>query len=161
MYIFINIKRDEQNMINEFKAIYGNPKEVVICFGDFEQKKHMKFKEPVIGKGLRNLFRKNKYEVYLVDEFRTSCKCSKGDCGGHCEPFLMRKNPRPFRQGESKVWGLLKCQTCESVWNRDRNGASNIYKISEKAIKGEPRPYYLDRNYTTSVVRIEGVTERH
>ena len=144
---FINIQRDEQNMINEFKAKYGNPDEVVICFGDFEQKKHMKFKEPTKGKGMRTLFRKYKYEVYLVDEFRTSCKCSCcGEEDGNCERFLLRKNPRPYRKGENLVWGLLKCQSCGGVWNRDRNGASNIYKISENIINGRPRPNYLSRN---------------
>ena len=141
---FINIQRDEQNMINEFKAKYGNPNEVVICFGDFEQKKHMKFKEPTKGKGMRTVFRKNKYEVYLVDEFRSSCMCSKCE-GGLCERFLYRENPRPFRKGENLVWGLLKCQSCGGVWNRDRNGASNIYKISDNIISGRPRPNYLSR----------------
>ena len=140
---FINIKRDEQNMINEFKKKYGNPDEIVICFGDFEEKKHMKFKEPTKGKGLRTLFRKNKYEVYLVDEHKTSCKCSC--CGGNCERFLSRENPRPYREGTSLVWGLLKCKTCGGIWNRDRNGASNIYKISENIINGRPRPDYLFR----------------
>ena len=141
---YINTKRDEQNMINDFKKKFGNEKEIVICFGDFEQKQHMKFKEPTIGKGLRSLFRKNNFKVYLVDEFKTSCKCSKCN-GGSCERFLERENPRPFRKGMIKVWGLLKCQICGSVWNRDRNGASNIYKAADNAIKGLDRPYYLTR----------------
>ena len=153
---YINIQRDEQNMINEFKEKYGNPDEVVICFGDFEQKKHVKFKEPTKGKGMRTLFRKNNFEVYLVDEFRTSCMCSKCE-DGRCEKFLYRENPRPFREGEKLVWGLLKCQTCDSVWNRDRNGASNIYKISKNIINGESRPDYLSRNSKQSVVK----TKRH
>ena len=43
---------------------------------DFEQKQHMKYKEPIKGKGMRILFRQNNYKTYLVDEFRTSCMCS-------------------------------------------------------------------------------------
>ena len=39
---------------------------------NFEQKQHMKYKEPIKGKGIRKLFRENGYKVYLVDEFRTS-----------------------------------------------------------------------------------------
>ena len=27
-------------MINNFKRIFGDDKEVVVCFGDFEQKRH-------------------------------------------------------------------------------------------------------------------------
>ncbi len=52
----------------------------------------MKYKEPTLGKGVRTLFRKNNYKVFLVDEFRTSCKCSKCD-GGVCEKFMVRKHP--------------------------------------------------------------------
>jgi hypothetical protein len=32
----------------------------------------MKYKEPTLGKGIRTLFRKNKYKVFLVDEHKTS-----------------------------------------------------------------------------------------
>jgi len=40
--------------------MYGNPEEVVICIGDWEQRKQMKYKEPTLGKGMRSLLRKNK-----------------------------------------------------------------------------------------------------
>ena len=40
------------------KKIFGNENEVIVCFGDYEQKNHMKFKEPTKGKGMRTLFRK-------------------------------------------------------------------------------------------------------
>jgi hypothetical protein len=46
----------------------------------------MKFKEPTIGIGMRTLFRKRGYQVYLVDEFRTSRRCSNCN-GGICEKF--------------------------------------------------------------------------
>ena len=44
-------------MINNFKRIYGNPNDVIICAVDFEQKQHIKFKEPTKWKGIRKLFR--------------------------------------------------------------------------------------------------------
>ena len=34
-------------------------------------------KEATNGIGIRKLFRQNCYKVYLVDEFKTSCMCSK------------------------------------------------------------------------------------
>ena len=40
-------------MVNNFKRIFGNEEEVIVCFGDYEQKKDMKFKEPTKGKGMR------------------------------------------------------------------------------------------------------------
>ena len=68
----INIKRNEQKMMSEFKKMYGNPENVVICIGDWEQRKQMKYKEPTFGKGIRTLFRKNNYndtKIFESNEF--------------------------------------------------------------------------------------------
>ena len=140
----INIKRNEQRMIIDFRKMYGNPENVVICIGDWEQRKQMKYKEPTLGKGMRSLLRKNNYKVYLVDEFRSSCKCSKCD-GGVCEKFMIRKNPRPNKNDMRLVHGLLHCKNGCGEWNRDRNGSSNIYKIAYQAIHNLERPSYLCR----------------
>ena len=145
----INIKRNEQKMMSDFRKMYGNPEEVVICIGDWEQRKQMKYKEPTLGKGMRSLLRKNKYKVYLVDEFRTSCKCSKCD-GGVCEKFMVRENPRPKKDDMRLVHGLLRCKSGCGSWNRDRNGSSNIYKIAYQAIYGLERPGYLCRTSNQS-----------
>jgi len=154
---YINIKRNEQKMVRNFKKAFGNPEEVVICIGDWEQRKQMKFKEPTLGKGIRTLFRKNSYKVFLVDEFRTSCKCSNCN-GGVCEKFRVRKNPRPkpkknkenpkkeIKYDEMRlIHGLLRCKSGCGLWNRDRNGSSNIYKIADNAINNVERPSYLCR----------------
>ena len=101
-------------------------------------------KEPTKGKGFRNLFRQNGYKVYLVDEFRTSCKCSKCE-GGECENFMKRENPKPYKSREILVHGLLRCKNCKTMWNRDVNGATNIYKIAKNAILKKSRPKYLCR----------------
>ena len=106
---------------------------------------------------MRSLLRKNKYKVYLVDEFRTSCKCSNCN-GGVCEKFMVRKNPKPkpkkSKENQKKeikydetrlVHGLLRCKSGCGLWNRDRNGSSNIYKIAETAINKLERPSYLCR----------------
>ena len=147
----INIKRNEQKMLRDFKKMYGNPENVVICIGDWEQRKQMKYKEPTLGIGMRSLLRKNNYKVYLVDEFRTSCKCSKCD-GGVCEKFMVRKNPRPNKDDMRLVHGLLRCKSGCGEWNRDRNGSSNIYKIAYQAIYGLERPGYLCRTSNQAVL---------
>jgi len=141
---YINTKRNEQKLINNFKKMFGNPEDVVICIGDWEQKKQMKFKEPTLGIGMRTLFRKNNYKVFLVDEFRSSSKCSNCN-GGLCEKFMVRKNPRPNKDDIRLVHGLLRCKSGCGLWNRDRNGSSNIYKIAEAAINKLERPSYLCR----------------
>tara|TARA_Y100000310_G_C20656024_1_gene802013 strand:- start:619 stop:1578 length:960 start_codon:yes stop_codon:yes gene_type:complete len=140
-----NRLKSEQKMINQFRRIFGNAKDTIVCYGDFKQRKHMKFKEPTKGKGMRTLFRKSGYKTYLVDEFRTSCKCSKCD-GGNCRKFMFRENPKPFRNNIRFVHGLLSCKNCANVWNRDCNGASNIYKIAYNSINKIERPSYLCRN---------------
>lgn len=143
---YINRKKHEQKMINNFKKIFGKPEEVIICAGDFEQKQGMKYgKEPV--KGIRRIFRENGYKLYLVDEFRTSCMCSicKEETG-KCEKFQIRENPKPYKSGNILCHGLLKCKTCCGVWNRDVNSATNIYRIAKNAINGLERPKYLLRS---------------
>lgn len=134
----------EARMLKRFQSLFGSPQQAVICIGDWEQKQHRKFKEPVKGKGFRTLFRKAGYKVYLVDEFRTSKKCSACEIGV-CSKFRWIDNPRPYRDGRILCHGLVKCNTCARLWNRDRNAASNIWKIARNAIKGEARPTYLQR----------------
>lgn len=140
-----NKLKSEQKLINQFKKIFGNEKETIVCVGDYEQRKHMKFKEATKGKGMRTLFKKNGYKTYLVDEFRTSCKCSKCD-GGSCEKFMIRENPKPYKNNLRLVHGLISCKSCSNVWNRDCNGATNIYKIAYNSIHNMNRPSYLCRN---------------
>lgn len=147
----INIKRNEQKMMSDFRKMYGNPENVVICIGDWEQRQQMKYKEPTLGIGMRSLLRKNNYNVYLVDEFRSSCKCSKCD-GGVCEKFMVRKNPRPNKDDMRLVHGLLRCKSGCGSWNRDRNGSSNIYKIAYQAIYKLERPSYLCRTSNQAVL---------
>jgi len=45
-------------MLNNFKRIFRNEKNVLVCFGDYEHKKQMKFKKTIKGKGMKTLFRK-------------------------------------------------------------------------------------------------------
>lgn len=115
-----------------------------MCFGDWEQKKQMKFKEATKGKGFRDLFRHYGFEVYLVDEFRTSCRCSI--CEGECETFRECENPRPWKKGTTLTrHGLTRCKTCKVLWNRDENSSCNIFMVSKCAINSKERPKYLCR----------------
>jgi hypothetical protein len=141
---YINKKKNEQKMINKFKKVFGSQEDVIIAFGDWEQKQHMKYKEPTKGKGIRKLFRESGYKVYLVDEYRTSCMCSKC-CEGKCEKFIIRKNPKPYKKANILVHGALICKKCNAVWNRDVNGATNIFRIVKNIIDKKERPKYLCR----------------
>ena len=153
---YMNRKKNEQKLINNFKKIFGKPEETTVIFGDFEQKQHMKYKEPIKGKGMRMLFRQNNYKTYLVDEFKTSCMCSicKTEIG-RCEKFQIRENPKPYKSGNILVHGALRCKNCEAVWNRDVNGATNIYRIAKNAINGIERPKYLCREKKEENMKVE------
>ena len=153
---YINKKKHEQKMINNFKKIFGKPEEVIITIGDWEQKKQMKYKEASKGVGMCKLFRQNNYKVYLVDEFRTSCMCSVcKEETGRCEKFQIRENPKPYKSGNILVHGLLTCKKCSGVWNRDVNSATNIYRIAKNAINGIERPKYLCREKKEDNVKVE------
>ena len=141
---YINKMQNEQKMIREFIETFGEPKDTIICIGDFEQKHQMKYKEPTKGKGLRDLLRKNGFDVYLANEFRTSCRCFK--CEGECTTFRTCNNPRPWKKDEIIIChGLTMCKTCKALWNRDENSSCNIYKIAQLAVLGKERPKYLCR----------------
>ena len=143
---YINTQRSEANMINNFRKKYGEHSDVIIAFGDHEQKKQMKHHEPTKDKGMRKLFRKHGYQVYLVDEFRTSCRCNK--CGSEVEKFMERPSPRPWKKGEMRlVHGLIRCKNvkCNIKWNRDYNASLNILEIARNAIEGKERPEKLRR----------------
>ena len=140
---YIRRQITEARLLKRFEKLFGSGEETVVAIGDFEQRQHRKFKEPIKGKGFRTLFRKAGYEVYLVDEFRTSCRCSA--CHGECKTFRECDNPRPFRSGRILRHGLVKCKTCSKLWNRDTNAASNIWKVAMAAIGGHERPEYLQR----------------
>ena len=128
--------------------MYGLVKPTAITATDYEQKQQMKFKEATKGKGIRTLFRKAGFQTYLVDEFRTSCRCSKCEIG-ICAKNMVMENPRPYRNGRVLVHGLIRCKNGSGYWNRDTNGATNIYKIAFNAINNKARPSYLSRSITT------------
>jgi transposase len=151
---YINKMQNEQKMIKEFIATFGKPKNTIVCIGDFEQKHQMKYKEPTKGKSLRMLLRKHGFDVYMVNEFRTSCRCFK--CEGECETFRTCENPRPWRKDEIILrHGLIMCKTCKALWNRDENSSCNIYKIAQLAVYGKDRPTYLCREIRK---QLSGVT---
>ena len=141
---YINRMQSEQKLIKEFAETFGKPTETIITIGDWCQKQNMKYKEPTKGKGFRDLFRKNGFDVYLVNEDRTSCRCFK--CHGECTTFRDCNNPRPLRKDEIILrHGLTMCKTCKVLWNRDENSSCNIYKIAQLAVQGKERPKYLCR----------------
>ncbi len=147
---FMRNQRCNSKLLKEFKAKYHPntaPSNVVVAFGDWEQRL-FKYHEPTKGKGMRVIFEKAGYHVYLVNEFHTSKKCSKCKSNNAVvETFRKVRNPRPWRRAKGKITchGLVRCTTCKTLWNRDVNSACNIHNIASATIAGNLRPGYLTR----------------
>jgi hypothetical protein len=148
-HTFINTQRSEAKLINRFASIYGQPGKVIVCFGDYDQV-HLKHCEPVKGKYYRELFRRNGYETFLVDEHKTSITCH--DCEGRLEHCVWRSSPRPWVRKRNPtaypVHGLLRCKTClqgRRKWNTDLNAARNILRLALCAFNGLDRPECFQR----------------
>jgi len=147
---YINTQKSEAKMINNFKSKFGTSDDVIIAIGDYDQGSyHMKYKEPTKGKGMRKVLRQAGFQVLLVDEFRTSCKCHNCHCD--TEKFLYRENHKPQTKYQKEngtyqeivqVHGLLRCSSangCGSLWNRDVNGCLNIRMLAVDALSGRER----------------------
>ena len=144
---YFNTQRSESTMVNNFKKKYGGPEKTIIGFGDHTQGRQMKHLEPTKDIGMRRLFEKHGYQVYLVNEFRTSLKCHK--CKWNTEKFQKEESHKPRSLGELRlVHGLIRCTNvkCGIKWNRDYNGSLNILEITKAAIEGKERPKELCRN---------------
>lgn len=151
----INMKRNEDNFINKFRATFGDPKDIVVIFGDWEERPgFLRGKEPTKGKSMRTMIRKAGFDVYLLDEFRTSKTCN------HCHEenemnFIKRKEPRYWKKNETQnVWGLLRCKNgnCRRIHNRDKNSASNMFFIATTIILEGKRPEPFLRKTTQTCV---------
>ena len=139
-------------MLDRFHNKFGSPKEVVIAYGDHSTNGiTLKNQSSSMGKGLRNLFKKRGYKLYLIDEYNTSARHYLS--GDQLETFRKRKNPRPYRHDSRKINGLLRTKSEKSgrnnkraiIINRDLNASLNILLKATSIIKGQQIPDYMSR----------------
>lgn len=143
---YTNTQKSESKMINNFQNKYGKPDECLLVIGDWSIKGNMKGKEPAISKRIRRIFKKQKYEIYQIDEFNTSKLCH--NCCHECEGFLRRESHKPKDKNKEtgerairEVWGIRRCTNpeCAMIHNRDKNACLNMYKIVQSIFKGKGR----------------------
>jgi hypothetical protein len=147
---YIMTQKSETEMIRKIKKEIGRPEKTTIIYGDYSGKQ-MKGKEPLISKRIRRCLREAKYDVYLIDEFRTSKLCNKCEhevCGFK---RIISKRPKTIGQ-EVELWELRRCLNLDcnvttkkgdikrTILNRDDNSALNMRKIVENLIKNKKRP---------------------
>jgi hypothetical protein len=140
-YSYINTKRTEDNMLNKIENKYG--KDIKIIIGDWS-----------IGKQMRNFIstpnltikRKlnTRFEVYNIDEFRTSCLNYKTE--ELCNNLYLPDK----RNIERKMHAILTFKMenkRKGCINRDKNGCKNIQKVFNHYIETGDRPEKYKRDY--------------
>ena len=98
---FINKRRSEDKMMNEFKKKMGSPKEVLLVLGDYSDN-GLKGTQPAMTKGIIKIVKRHGYDSYLLDEYNTSKKsscCMKGEM----ENFLPRVTEETIEIVEESV----------------------------------------------------------
>lgn len=131
--------QNDQELVKKIKNKFGQ--ESVIILGNWSAP-HVKFQEPTKNKGFIKLLKKNGFEVYLMDEFRTSSHCP--NCESTLKNFKTVVNPRPYQRRSKpsvKCHGLLRCTNAacyqeevttsikHRLWNRDLAAVMNFKKI--------------------------------
>ena len=152
---FINKQKSESKMLKNFEKRYGGPKLTNVIIGDYDKQNNPRGKEPCITKRFRKLLRLYGYNVYLINEYKTSKLCNKCYC--EVENFLRRPSKKPKDEGkEILVWGLVCCtnEKCKpntkskkeinkygsNVYNRDTNAVLNMLYITKELIRTGKRP---------------------
>ena len=104
---FINTQKSESKMLSNFQNKFGSPEETNVIIGDYDKINNPKGKESCLTKGLRKLLRDFGYNLFLINEFRTSKLCN--NCHECVENFKFGKSKKPWNEGEEVlVWGPQK-----------------------------------------------------
>jgi hypothetical protein len=144
-YSYINKKRAKDNMLNKISKKFSDIH--IIIIGDWS-----------IGKQMRNFIStpnltlkrklKERFKIYNIDEFRTSCLCYKTE--ELCENLYLKFEKDP-KQKERKIHSILTYQMenkRKGCINRDKNGCKNIQKIFNNYMESGERPVRYRRDYT-------------
>jgi len=143
-YGYINKKRTEDTMINKIVKKYS--KEHIIIIGDWSAGKQMRNFISTPNLTLKRKLQKT-FQVYNIDEFRTSCLSHKTE--EFCENLYLKFKKDP-KQKERKIHSILTYKmenNRRGCMNRDKNGCKNIQKIFNYYMKTGERPEKYRREY--------------
>ena len=147
-YSYINKKRTEDNMNNLIKNKYG--KNINLIYGDWSVTKQMRNFISTPNLGIKRKLAK-KFNIYNIDEYRTSCLYYKTEEKG--DNFYITDKINKKRKLHSVL--TFKMETTENECkkiridciNRDYNGCINIRKIFHSYMKNETRPLHYCRSF--------------
>lgn len=140
-YAYINKKRSEDNMLNMIEKKYS--KDHTIIIGDWSIGKQMRHFISTPNLSLKRKL-KERFKVYNIDEFRTSCISYKTT--DICKNLYL-----PDKKGEDrKIHSILTYQmenNRKGCINRDKNGCRNIQHVFNYYKKTGKRPMKYSREY--------------
>ena len=141
-YSFINKKRAEDNLLNKIEKEYS--KEHIIIIGDWS-----------IGKQMNNFIStpnitlkrklKERFKVYNIDEFRTSCLNYKTE--NRCENLILPSNKTGKNYKMHSILTYKMENNRLGCINRDKNGCYNIKKLFYSYINLGVIPEVYRRGY--------------
>ncbi|ORE04796.1 hypothetical protein BCV72DRAFT_257100 [Rhizopus microsporus var. microsporus] len=122
-------QQNDDKLIKSLKKKSGH--DAVLVLGDWFAA-NVKFHEPIRNKGLIQMLKKSGFDLYLINEYKTSSLCP--DCERKLEKFKIVDSSGPYRRKDvSKVKcnGLLRCKdhSPNKLWNRDLAAVCNFRKI--------------------------------
>jgi hypothetical protein len=147
---YIRMQRFYSQLRRVMVEKYGPPEKALVVMGDHAAgpASHIRGLAPVPEKGMVKLLRRFGYPLLFVQEYHTSKKCSKCQNPhpdeGICKKFMVVNDPRPWKRGQRRLChGLLRCNSCKTLWDRDMNGVLNMTNIALSVRAGCGRVDYL------------------
>ncbi|KAG1396106.1 hypothetical protein G6F60_009829 [Rhizopus arrhizus] len=86
-------KQNDQKLVRSLKAKFGQ--DAILIFGNWSAP-NAKYQEPTRSKGLIRMLKKNRFVIYLIDEYKTSPHYLT--CENELEKFKTVPNPRPYQR---------------------------------------------------------------
>lgn len=146
-YAYINKKRTEDNMNNLIKKKFG--KNLNIIYGNWSVSKQMRNYISTPNLGVKRKL-KEKFNIFNIDEYRTSCLHYKTEEKGNNLYITDKINKQ--RKLHSVLTFQMENTENESIFridciNRDYNGCLNIRKIFHSYMKNKTRPERYCRGF--------------
>ncbi|KAI9321284.1 hypothetical protein BX666DRAFT_2148455 [Dichotomocladium elegans] len=120
-----NKHRADLKLITELKRKFGET--AMFVMGNWSAP-HGRYHEPIRGKGFRVLLRKNGFEVFLIDEYKTS-KCCPTCLNESLSTYKRVPNPRPALFSHFECDSHQNCSPQRRVWNRDLAACLNMHHV--------------------------------
>ena len=153
---YINKKRHEDELLNEIEKVYGS--DAVFVIGDWGAKGRIKrISSPNMG--MKKLLSK-RFEVYLIDEYKTSKIHNKSEKEGKklkikIEYEKGNKKYKYTKEIHSVLTFQLGDKENECI-NRDYNACLNMFKIIDNIFKTSKRP----EKYCRSSKNLDHLTDK-